>query len=141
MVSESFRILLVGSGGREHALAWKLVQSPRCADLIVAPGNPGIEELEGVRTAPVSGDDQQGLLELAERERIDLVVCGPEAPLVAGLGDAFRARGTTRTSISTPPAVADITSAREAPVVSGSAVCRDPTRDRRRVFRRPCAAA
>jgi phosphoribosylamine---glycine ligase len=94
------RILLVGGGGREHALAWKLLDSPLCGHLVVAPGNPGIEDLAGtpraagrLRVAAVASDDQAGLVALAETERIDLVVCGPEAPLAAGLGDAFLARG------------------------------------------------
>lgn len=94
------RILLVGGGGREHALAWKLLESRLCAQLIVAPGNPGIEDLAGseraggrLKVAAVASDDQAGLLALAGSADIDLVVCGPEAPLAAGLGDAFLARG------------------------------------------------
>jgi phosphoribosylamine--glycine ligase len=90
----SYRILLVGSGGREHALAWKILQSPLCERLVVAPGNPGIEALGGkVSCAAVAGDDVAGLVALAARERLDFVVCGPEAALVAGLGDAFAAAG------------------------------------------------
>lgn len=97
----SYRILLVGSGGREHALAWKIASSALCERLIVAPGNPGIEALgHGSGTAagklvctPVSADAIDGLLALAVSEKIDVVVCGPESPLVAGLGDAFAARG------------------------------------------------
>jgi phosphoribosylamine---glycine ligase len=96
------RILLVGGGGREHALAWKLLESPLCGHLVVAPGNPGIEVLAGtaraagrLRVAPVASDDRAGLLALAESAGIDLVVCGPEAPLAAGLGDAFLARGVS----------------------------------------------
>jgi phosphoribosylamine--glycine ligase len=87
------RILLVGSGGREHALAWKLRGSPLCDRLVVAPGNPGIAAMDGIACAPVSADDGEGLLALAARERIDLVVCGPEGPLAAGLGDRFAAAG------------------------------------------------
>jgi phosphoribosylamine---glycine ligase len=92
------KILLVGSGGREHALAWKLLQSPLCERLLVAPGNPGIAELGAFNAGrascvPVKADDVEGLLALALRESVGLVVCGPEAPLVAGLGDACRARG------------------------------------------------
>jgi phosphoribosylamine--glycine ligase len=86
------RILLVGSGGREHALAWKLLQSPLCDHLVVAPGNPGIAAL-GSRCAPVPADDVAGQVALARSERIDFVLCGPEAALVAGLGDAFAAEG------------------------------------------------
>jgi phosphoribosylamine--glycine ligase len=84
------RILLVGSGGREHALAWKLLASPLCERLVAAPGNPGIAAL-GVPCVPVAAEEE--LLALAREEAIDLVVCGPEAALVAGLGDAFAAAG------------------------------------------------
>jgi phosphoribosylamine--glycine ligase len=91
------RILLIGSGGREHALAWKLLQSPLCDHLIAAPGNPGIEALgrgmaEGrVTLAKVGADAIDDLVRLATREKVDLVVCGPEVPLMAGLGDACAA--------------------------------------------------
>jgi phosphoribosylamine--glycine ligase len=85
----SYRILLVGSGGREHALAWKLAASPLCERLVVAPGNPGIAALGGkIACVAVAGDDVAGLVSLAAREQLDFVVCGPEAALVAGLGDA-----------------------------------------------------
>jgi phosphoribosylamine---glycine ligase len=95
------RILLVGSGGREHALAWKLLQSPLCDHLVAAPGNPGIEATgrgKGsgagkVTLAPVGAEAVTDLLALAERERIDFVVCGPEAALAKGLGDAFAKQG------------------------------------------------
>jgi phosphoribosylamine--glycine ligase len=90
----AYRILLVGSGGREHALAWKLAQSPLCDRLVVAPGNPGIEALAGkISCVTVAADDVGGLVALAAKERLDFVVCGPEAALVAGLGDAFGAAG------------------------------------------------
>jgi phosphoribosylamine--glycine ligase len=94
----TLRILLVGSGGREHALAWKLLQSPLCERLVVAPGNPGVAGLERsaagrLACAAVPADDIAGLLRLADEQRFDLVVCGPEVPLAAGLGDAFAARG------------------------------------------------
>jgi phosphoribosylamine--glycine ligase len=91
------RILLVGSGGREHALAWKLLRSPACARMVVAPGNPGIEALGArdprVSCARVAADDTAELLALAAQEGLDLVVCGPEAALAAGLGDAFAEAG------------------------------------------------
>jgi phosphoribosylamine--glycine ligase len=88
------RILLVGSGGREHALAWKLAASPLCERLVVAPGNPGIEALGGkIACTPVAADDVAALVALAAGERIDFVVCGPEAALVAGAGDAFARAG------------------------------------------------
>ncbi|MBP7694445.1 MAG: phosphoribosylamine--glycine ligase [Anaerolineales bacterium] len=91
------KILLVGSGGREHALAWKLAQSPRLAALIVAPGNAGTASLGGaaapIVNAPVPADDVSGLTALARDQRVDLVIIGPEAPLAAGLTDALRAGG------------------------------------------------
>jgi len=87
------KILLVGGGGREHALAWKLVQSPRCRALVVTPGNPGIDRLPKTIAAPLKADDISGLVNFARNARIDLVVCGPEGPLAAGLGDAMRAAG------------------------------------------------
>src|SRR5688572_4541781 len=85
------RILLVGSGGREHALAWKIGQSPLCREIVVAPGNPGIAAEPKVRCIPVSSDATAELVAAAVAERVDLVVCGPEVPLCAGLGDAMRA--------------------------------------------------
>ncbi len=93
------RILLIGSGGREHALAWKLLGSPQCDHLTVAPGNPGIAALAGdprwrgrIECSTASADSVGDLVSLAKRERIDFVVCGPEGPLVAGLGDVFAAQ-------------------------------------------------
>jgi len=85
------RLLLVGGGGREHALAWKLAQSPRVGALYAAPGNPGIAEV--ARCVPVRADAIDELAALAERERIDLTVVGPELPLTLGLADRFAARG------------------------------------------------
>jgi phosphoribosylamine--glycine ligase len=87
------RVLIVGSGGREHALAWAIARSPLMTELHAAPGNPGIAELATVHDVGVM--DAEGLAELAERLRIDLAVVGPEAPLVAGLGDRLRASGIT----------------------------------------------
>ncbi len=85
------KVLLIGSGGREHALAWKIAQSPMLTKLYAAPGNAGIGELaECVSIAP---DNIRGLLEFALREKIDLTVVGPEVPLVAGIGDVFRENG------------------------------------------------
>src|SRR5262249_20411339 len=85
------RVLLVGSGGREHALAWKLARSPRLGTLYAAPGNPGIAKL--AECVPVRADDVAGIADLAERERIDLTVVGPEGPLALGVVDALEARG------------------------------------------------
>ena len=87
------KVLLVGGGGREHALAWKLAQSPRLGRLVAAPGNPGIAR--HAECAPVAVDDHDGLVRLAEKERADLVVIGPEIPLVAGLADRLAERGIT----------------------------------------------
>jgi phosphoribosylamine--glycine ligase len=85
------KVLLVGSGGREHALAWKLAQSPGLTELHCAPGNPGIAQLGHCH--PVRAGDAEGLLGLARELAVDLVVVGPEAPLVAGVGDALRRNG------------------------------------------------
>jgi phosphoribosylamine--glycine ligase len=85
------KVLLVGSGGREHALAWKLAQSPELTELHCAPGNPGIARHGHCH--PVRGEDAEGLLGLARELAVDLVVVGPEAPLVEGVGDALRKSG------------------------------------------------
>jgi len=85
------RVLLVGSGGREHALAWAIARSPRLTELHAAPGNPGIGGLARLHDVPVS--DLEGLTELALELRTDLVVVGPEAPLVAGLVDRLSDAG------------------------------------------------
>jgi phosphoribosylamine---glycine ligase len=82
------KVLLVGSGGREHALAWKLTQTPDLEELHAAPGNPGIAALG--RCHPVRAEDGEGLLTLARSLAADLVVVGPEAPLVAGVADELR---------------------------------------------------
>ena len=84
-------MLLIGSGGREHALAWKLRQSPRLDELHAAPGNPGIAQLGECH--PVRAEDGEGLLHLARSLTADLVVVGPEAPLVAGVADELRHAG------------------------------------------------
>jgi phosphoribosylamine---glycine ligase len=85
------RVLLVGSGGREHALAWALARSPLLGELHAAPGNPGIGTLARLHAVPVS--DLEGLTRLASDLAVDLVVVGPEAPLVAGLVDRLSAAG------------------------------------------------
>ncbi len=85
------RVLVIGSGGREHALVWKLRQSPRISALYCAPGNAGIaEEAECV---PIAADDVKGLLRFAEERHVDLTVVGPELPLTLGLVDRFTAAG------------------------------------------------
>ena len=87
------KILLVGSGGREHALAWELAQSPRVSEVLVAPGNAGTAREARCRNVPVRASDIDGLLEVALSECVELTVVGPEGPLVAGIVDRFRARG------------------------------------------------
>jgi phosphoribosylamine---glycine ligase len=87
------KVLVVGSGGREHALAWKLSQSPRLDELHAAPGNPGIAALGSCH--PVRPDDAEGLLEFSRTIDIDLVVIGPEGPLVAGVADELRHAGVS----------------------------------------------
>jgi len=85
------KVLVVGTGGREHALAWKLSQSPELTALHCAPGNPGMAALGDCH--PVRAEDAEGILALARELEIDLVVVGPEAPLVAGLADHLRHAG------------------------------------------------
>jgi phosphoribosylamine--glycine ligase len=85
------KILVIGGGGREHALAWKLAQSPRCTKLYAAPGNPGIAQV--AQCVPIGSDDIDGLLKFAKAEKIDLTVVGPERPLIAGIVDRFEAAG------------------------------------------------
>ena len=87
------KILVIGSGGREHALAWKLARSPRVDEVIVAPGNAGTAREPRMRNADVSATDVDGLLNLAQDEHVDFTVVGPEAPLVAVVVDKFRAAG------------------------------------------------
>ncbi|MFO7303110.1 MAG: phosphoribosylamine--glycine ligase [Acidobacteriota bacterium] len=84
-------ILVLGSGGREHALVWRLAADPDVTGLIAAPGNPGMAAL--ARCVPVDLTDPQAVLDLARRERVDLTVVGPEAPLALGLGAVFRQAG------------------------------------------------
>jgi phosphoribosylamine--glycine ligase len=82
------KILIVGSGGREHSLAWRLSSSKRVTEIVCAPGNPGMAEI--ARCEPVEADDIEGQVALAKRERPNLVIVGPEIPLVAGLADRLR---------------------------------------------------
>ncbi|MEX2173420.1 MAG: phosphoribosylamine--glycine ligase [Pirellulaceae bacterium] len=83
------KVLVVGSGGREHALAWKIAQSPRARRVFVAPGNAGTAAEQKVENVPIASDDLPGLLKFAKENQIDLTVVGPEAPLVAGIVDLF----------------------------------------------------
>jgi phosphoribosylamine--glycine ligase len=87
------RVLIVGNGGREHALAWKVAQSAEVERVFVAPGNPGTAREAKVVNAPVAALDFDGLVALVKRERIRLTLVGPEAPLVAGIRDRFDAEG------------------------------------------------
>jgi phosphoribosylamine--glycine ligase len=88
------KLLIVGGGGREHALAWKCAQSPRVSEVLVAPGNAGTALEPRVRNVPtIAAGDIAGLIELARREAVGLTIIGPEAPLVAGIVDAFQGAG------------------------------------------------
>lgn len=87
------KVLVVGGGGREHALAWKASQSSLVDEVLVAPGNAGTEGEPGVRNVPVAADDIEGLLRLARQEKVGLTIIGPETPLVNGICDRFAAEG------------------------------------------------
>ncbi|MCC6729139.1 MAG: phosphoribosylamine--glycine ligase [Chthonomonadales bacterium] len=96
------RILVVGGGGREHALIWKIAQSPRAERIYCAPGNAGIKRIaECINLKPT---DLEGLANFAANQRIDLTVVGPEAPLIAGIVDRFEARGLPIFGPATDPA-------------------------------------
>jgi phosphoribosylamine--glycine ligase len=86
-------VLIIGSGGREHALAWKVAQSPRVSQVFVAPGNAGTALEPRVQNVPIAVDDIKALVDFAQREKIALTIVGPEAPLVMGVSDAFAAAG------------------------------------------------
>jgi len=85
------KILIVGGGGREHAIAWKVAQSKHTDKLYCAPGNAGIEEY--AECVNIAATDLDGLATFAEKEKIDLTIIGPDDPLVAGVVDAFQAKG------------------------------------------------
>jgi len=87
------KALVIGSGGREHALAWKLAQSDQVDEVLVAPGNAGTALESAVENVDVSADDIDGLLALARDRGIDLTVVGPEAPLADGVVDRFTEAG------------------------------------------------
>ena len=87
------KVRVIGSGGREHALAWKLAQSARVSEVLVAPGNAGTATEDKCRNVDVAVKDIHGLLALAQREQVAVTVVGPEIPLVLGVVDAFRAAG------------------------------------------------
>lgn len=86
-------ILIIGNGGREHALAWKVRQSPLADNVFVAPGNAGTALEEGIENVAISGTDLTALVQFAHQNQIGLTIVGPEAPLVAGIVDAFRTNG------------------------------------------------
>ena len=85
------KILIVGGGGREHALAWKCAQSPRVAHVYVAPGNAGTALEPNISNVDIAADDSEALVKFAENEDIGLTIVGPEGPLVAGVVDRFTA--------------------------------------------------
>ena len=91
--NDALTVLVVGSGGREHALAWKLAQSERVARVLVAPGNAGTAHEPRVENVAVGTEDIEGLVALAHDRSVDLTVVGPEAPLVAGIADRFQSEG------------------------------------------------
>ena len=87
------RVLIIGGGGREHALAWKVAQEARVSQVLVAPGNAGTATEPKVFNVDIPAEDVQRLADFAQRERIELTIVGPEAPLVAGVVDEFAGRG------------------------------------------------
>ncbi len=88
-----YKVLIIGNGGREHALAWKCAQSPRVTEVIVAPGNAGTAREAKVRNVAIAVDQLDKLADLAAAEGVQLTIVGPEVPLVAGIVDRFEARG------------------------------------------------
>jgi phosphoribosylamine--glycine ligase len=88
-----FKVLVIGGGGREHALAWKCAQSPRVSEVLVAPGNAGTAREPKVRNVAIDVGQLDALADLAQREGVQLTIVGPEVPLVAGVVDVFTARG------------------------------------------------
>ncbi|MGI6547636.1 MAG: phosphoribosylamine--glycine ligase [Bacillota bacterium] len=128
------RVLVVGGGGREDALAWKIAQSPLLDKLYCAPGNAGISRW--AQCLPIRADDVAGLLDFARRERIDLTVVGPEAPLVLGLADRFREHGL---AVFGPSAAAAAIEGSKAYAKDLMRRCGVPTADYR-VFHHPADA-
>jgi len=89
------KVLIIGGGGREHALAWKAAQSELVDLVYVAPGNAGTELETGIENIDISAGDIDALIEFVELKKIGLTIVGPEAPLVAGIVDRFETRGLT----------------------------------------------
>jgi phosphoribosylamine---glycine ligase len=127
------KVLVVGSGGREHALAWKLAQSEDCEELHAAPGNPGIAKIGHCH--PVRAEDGEGLLGFCGEHEIDLVVVGPEAPLVAGLADQLRHAGVAVLGPSAAAARIEGSKTFAKEVMASAGV---PTAERLSVARPPC---
>ena len=127
------KVLIVGSGGREHALAWKLASSPELDELHAAPGNPGIAALG--QCHPVRAEDGEGLLSLCRELGIDLVVVGPEAPLVVGLVDTLRRGGVAAFGPTRAAARIEGSKAFAKDVLEAAGV---PTAQRLPVARPPC---
>jgi phosphoribosylamine---glycine ligase len=127
------KVLVVGSGGREHALAWKLAQSKDCEELHAAPGNPGIAQIG--QCHPVRAEDGEGLLGFCGEHEIDLVVVGPEAPLVAGLADQLRHAGVAVFGPSAAAARIEGSKTFAKDVMAAAGV---PTAERLSVARPPC---
>ena len=127
------KVLLVGSGGREHALAWGLARSPSLTELHAAPGNPGIARLGHCH--PVRAEDGEGLLALARSLDVELVVVGPEAPLVAGVGDELRHAGLAVFGPSAAAARIEGSKSFAKEVMAAAGV---PTADTLAVARAPC---
>jgi phosphoribosylamine--glycine ligase len=127
------KVLVVGSGGREHALAWKLAQSPGLVQLHCAPGNPGMGRLGDCH--PVRAEDAEGLLSLSRALDVDLVVVGPEAPLVAGVADVLRHNGISVFGPSAGAARIEGSKAFAKEVLTAAHV---PTAEPMSVARAPC---
>jgi phosphoribosylamine--glycine ligase len=127
------KVLVAGSGGREHALAWKLAQSDACDELHAAPGNPGIAEVGHCH--PVRAEDGEGLLAFCREHEIDLVVVGPEAPLVAGVADQLRHAGVAVFGPSAAAARIEGSKTFAKDVMAASGV---PTAEQLPVARPPC---
>src|SRR3989344_195910 len=87
------KVLVIGGGGREHALAWKIAQSPKVTKVFVAPGNAGSAREKKCENVAVQAEDVDGLLKFAQTSKIDLTIVGPETPLVLGVVDKFKAAG------------------------------------------------
>jgi phosphoribosylamine---glycine ligase len=127
------KVLVAGSGGREHALAWKLAQSELCEELHAAPGNPGIAQIG--QCHPVRAEDGEGLLAFCGEHEIDLVVVGPEAPLVAGVADQLRHAGV---AVFGPGAAAARIEGSKSFAKDVMAAASVPTAERLAVARPPC---